>query len=115
MRHSLAQTVERDPFAVLGPHRDEGDGAVIRTVQPAARAVAVRLVATGETLEMVRRDREGLYEVRFLLPSAVSGIGQRSSFMTTAVRSARMRERQAGQSSERKISSNCIRRSPSGK
>ena len=64
--------VERDPFAALGPHRDEGDGAVIRTVQPAARAVAVRLVATDETLEMVRRDHEGLYEVRFLLPSAVS-------------------------------------------
>ena len=62
--------IERDPFAVLGPHRDEGGSVVIRTVQPAARAVAVRLVATGETLDMVRHDREGLYEVRFPSPSA---------------------------------------------
>ena len=62
--------IERDPFAVLGPHRDEGGSVVIRTVQPAARAVAVRLVATGETLDMVRHDREGLYEVRFPSPAA---------------------------------------------
>ena len=62
--------IERDPFAVLGPQRDEGGSVVIRTVQPAARAVAVRLVATGETLDMVRHDREGLYEVRFPSPAA---------------------------------------------
>ncbi len=35
---ALSQTVERDPFAVLGPHRaDDGKAVVIRARHPAAR------------------------------------------------------------------------------
>ena len=61
--------IERDPFSVLGPHV-ERDGArrpagvVIRTRQPAARSVVVRLLPSGETRPMVKIDPDGLYEVR---------------------------------------------------
>src|SRR5579864_995081 len=55
---------ERDPFAVLGPHRDETGAWLVRTRQPAAQSVAVRLVATDQLLPMNRIDREGLYELR---------------------------------------------------
>jgi 1,4-alpha-glucan branching enzyme len=59
--------IERDPFAVLGPHpsRDAKSGAasvVIRTMQPAAESVSVRLLAGGETRPMTKVDRDGLYE-----------------------------------------------------
>jgi 1,4-alpha-glucan branching enzyme len=54
----------RDPFAVLGPHRDEDGRVVIRAFQPAARRVEVRLVATGETISMEKRDPAGVYEIR---------------------------------------------------
>ncbi len=41
---ALANGQNRDPFAVLGPHPDaDGRGLVIRTFQPAARGVEVRL------------------------------------------------------------------------
>ena len=54
-----------DPFAVLGPHRDEATGGiVVRTRQPAARSVVVRLTTTGELHPMRRRDRNGLFELR---------------------------------------------------
>ena len=57
--------IDRDPFAVLGPHPEDGrPGVVIRTRQPAARAVAVRLVASGDLRPMARIDAEGLFEVR---------------------------------------------------
>jgi 1,4-alpha-glucan branching enzyme len=60
--------IDRDPFAVLGPHviRD-GSGkpaVVIRTMQPAAQSVAVRLVASNDVRAMARVDREGLFEIR---------------------------------------------------
>jgi 1,4-alpha-glucan branching enzyme len=51
----------RDPFAVLGPHRQTA-GIVVRTVQPAADAVQVRLVASGALQPMQRRHPDGLYE-----------------------------------------------------
>ena len=54
-----------DPFGVLGPHRDEAAGGiVVRTRQPAARTVDVRLTTTGELHPMRRRDRNGLFELR---------------------------------------------------
>ena len=46
---------ERDPFAVLGPHRTAG-GIVIRALQPAARSIDVRLMANGVLLPMRRSD-----------------------------------------------------------
>ncbi len=60
--------IERDPFAVLGPHvvRDGADGAavVVRTMQPAAQGVAIRLLASGEVRPLARVDRDGLFEIR---------------------------------------------------
>jgi 1,4-alpha-glucan branching enzyme len=56
----LTSAIESDPFAILGPHL-EGGGLVIRTVQPAASRVAVR-PATGDVVEMARRDPSGLFE-----------------------------------------------------
>jgi 1,4-alpha-glucan branching enzyme len=62
--------VERDPFAVFGPHRElvrgsEGAGRiVIRTMQPEAQSVEVRLVGDGALRPMTRVDAEGLYEIR---------------------------------------------------
>jgi len=59
----MPPVVERDPFAVLGPHVEDG-GVVIRARHPGAQAVEVRLAATGELRPMTRVDREGLYELR---------------------------------------------------
>ncbi len=58
--------IERDPFAVLGPHLEDGrSGAVvIRTRQPAAQSVAVRLVGSGELRPMTRIDADGVFEAR---------------------------------------------------
>ena len=56
-------TLQRDPFAVLGPHIQDGE-VTIRTMQPAARAGDVRLLPGGEARPMTLVDREGLYEVR---------------------------------------------------
>src|SRR5712691_7945523 len=53
----------RDPFAVIGPHED-GGAIVVRAFQPAARAIDLRLVATGALEPMVKRDPAGLFEVR---------------------------------------------------
>ncbi len=54
----------RDPFAVLGPHAAEnGRGFVIRTLQPAARSVNVRLLPGGERRPMQRRGAHGLFEI----------------------------------------------------
>jgi 1,4-alpha-glucan branching enzyme len=64
---------ERDPFAVLGPHRDETGALVVRTRQPAAQSVAVRLLATNQLLPMTRIDREGLYELR-LSPAETAAV-----------------------------------------
>ncbi len=64
----LAAGAHHDPFGVLGPHRDaDGRGFVIRTFQPAARAVEVRLpgargTAAAGDLAMERRGPEGLFE-----------------------------------------------------
>jgi len=60
LRHSLAQTVERDPFAVLGPHRaDDGKSVVIRARHPAAESVAVRLVGSDRLVPMRRLRGDG--------------------------------------------------------
>ena len=56
-----------DPFAVLGPHKDDEGGIVIRAVQPAARSIDVCLVAAGAVVPMRRRD-SGLFEAT--LPAA---------------------------------------------
>ena len=59
---ALANGQNRDPFAVLGPHQDEsGRGLVIRTFQPAARAVEVRL-PDGGLVPMSRRAPPGAFE-----------------------------------------------------
>ncbi len=53
-----------DPFALLGPHWTDGARVVVRAVQPAARAVEVRLVATGQVVTMTRRQDGPVFEAR---------------------------------------------------
>jgi 1,4-alpha-glucan branching enzyme len=60
---AVAAGQNRDPFAVLGPHRDEG-ALVIRALQPAARSIDVRLVASGAVFPMRRLNDAGLFEAR---------------------------------------------------
>lgn len=61
---ALAGGYNRDPFAVLGPHRDEGGRTVvIRAVHPAAESMAVRLLPSGELHPMARRS-DGTFEAR---------------------------------------------------
>src|SRR5690242_232724 len=61
---ALANGVNRDPFAVLGPHRAEsGRGLLVRAFQPAARAIDLRLIAAGRLLSMTRRSPAGIFEV----------------------------------------------------
>jgi 1,4-alpha-glucan branching enzyme len=66
LRHTLSHTVERDPFAVLGPHRtDEGKTVVIRARHPAAESMAVRLIADDKPRPMRRLRGDGtLFEAR---------------------------------------------------
>ena len=60
----LANGLNRDPFAVLGPHPDErGRGILVRAFQPAARSVDLRIVSTGELLPMTKRSPAGIFEV----------------------------------------------------
>jgi 1,4-alpha-glucan branching enzyme len=62
----------RDPFAVLGPHQtDDGLRVVVRTMQPAAQRVEMRLVATGAIVRMRESVAGGLFEVS--LPSSAGG------------------------------------------
>jgi 1,4-alpha-glucan branching enzyme len=58
--NALAGGRNADPFAVLGPHDETvagtGRRVVVRTIQPAARQVELRLLSTGEILPMTRRN-----------------------------------------------------------
>ena len=65
--------LDRDPFAVLGPHAKGADTIVIRTMQPAAAAVVVRLLKVDRTTPMVRVNREGLWEARVPVDSGTTG------------------------------------------
>jgi 1,4-alpha-glucan branching enzyme len=61
---ALANGTNRDPFAVLGPHPDEsGRGIRVRAFHPAARAIALRVAATGELLPMTERSPAGIFDV----------------------------------------------------
>ncbi|HEV3139424.1 MAG TPA: hypothetical protein VGY57_02850, partial [Vicinamibacterales bacterium] len=60
---ALVEGRNRDPFAVLGPHKDD-DGIVVRAFQPAARSIELRVMSTGELAPMTRVDPSGLFEVR---------------------------------------------------
>src|SRR5215210_2860068 len=60
---SLVTGTHRDPFAILGPHFD-GHATLIRAMHPAAHAVDVRIVATGELVPMARRNPAGVFEAR---------------------------------------------------
>src|SRR5262245_56150157 len=59
---ALAAGRHRDPFAVLGPHPDDGALTTIRTMQPAARAVDVHLLETGAYHPMRRHGASGVFE-----------------------------------------------------
>src|SRR5437016_2191545 len=60
---ALAAGTNRDPFDVLGPHHENGE-TVVRAFHPAARAIEIRLRATGELQAMSRRGPAGCFEVR---------------------------------------------------
>ncbi len=59
---ALANGQNRDPFAVLGPHHEQG-GTLVRAFHPAARSIDLRLIATGELLPMTKLSPAGLFEV----------------------------------------------------
>jgi len=67
---ALVGGTNRDPFSLLGPHVDDGT-PVVRTFQPAAHSVALRLVASGALVRMAKRHSAGLYEVRLDADAAV--------------------------------------------
>ena len=53
-----------DPFGVLGPHpSDSGRGFIVRTFQPAAQSVELRLLPAGGSRPMQRRGAHGLFEI----------------------------------------------------
>jgi 1,4-alpha-glucan branching enzyme len=56
--------LDRDPFAVLGPHAEGTGTFVVRTMQPVARSVSVHLMDVDRSVPMVRVNREGLWEAR---------------------------------------------------
>ena len=60
---ALAGARHSDPFSVLGPHRVDRTGVVIRTYQPAAERVAV--ARAGDLAEMTRIHPSGIFEARF--------------------------------------------------
>ncbi len=60
---ALVEARNPDPFAVLGPHRD-GRDLIVRALQPSARAIDLRVRATGELRAMTRCDPAGLFEAR---------------------------------------------------
>ena len=60
---ALVGGVNRDPFAVLGPHPVErGRGTVVRAFHPAAKSIELRLMSTGELRPMTRRGDGGVFE-----------------------------------------------------
>ena len=61
----------RDPFALLGPHRDEHGGTVVRAFHPAARSIELRLMADGELRSLSKIHPAGVFEIR--LPPDVGG------------------------------------------
>ncbi len=59
----LANGLNRDPFAVLGPHPEErGHGTLVRAFHPAARSIDLRVVGTGDCLPMRKRSAAGIFE-----------------------------------------------------
>jgi 1,4-alpha-glucan branching enzyme len=59
---ALIRGAQCDPFAVLGPHAEAPGTTVVRAFQPAARAIELRVVATGALLPMTKRGPGGLFE-----------------------------------------------------
>jgi 1,4-alpha-glucan branching enzyme len=63
---AVADGRSSDPFAVLGPHR-VGGSLVIRALQPSARHIDVRLVASDDLWQMTPCSEAGLFEARLPL------------------------------------------------
>src|SRR5471032_1794879 len=61
---ALVGGTHRDPFAVLGPHADAAGAIVVRAFQPAARSIALRLIATGALVAMEKVDPAGVFQIR---------------------------------------------------
>ena len=66
---ALVEARHRDPFAVLGIHRED-DGVVVRALQPAAQSIDVCVLPSGTLVPMTRVDAEGLFEARLTPHSA---------------------------------------------
>jgi 1,4-alpha-glucan branching enzyme len=60
---ALAAGYNRDPFAVLGLHVEDGQ-TVVRAFQPAARAIELRLVESGTVIPMRPRGPAGVFEAQ---------------------------------------------------
>jgi 1,4-alpha-glucan branching enzyme len=60
---ALAGARYADPFSVLGPHRTDRGGVVIRTIRPSAARIAV--IGHGPDVEMTRAHPGGIFEAVF--------------------------------------------------
>src|SRR5207247_133636 len=76
---ALAAGVNRDPFGVLGPHVEDGD-RVIRAFNPAASAMAVRLVDSGELRQMTGRGPSGVFEAHITNDDGQVRLGTNGAF-----------------------------------
>jgi 1,4-alpha-glucan branching enzyme len=73
---ALARGTNRDPFAVLGPHRDEAGATIVRVFQPSARSIELVLPAPGARVTMERRDGAGIFEATIGQVSQVGHAGE---------------------------------------
>jgi 1,4-alpha-glucan branching enzyme len=61
---ALSRGMSADPFALLGPHKNDASHTVVRAILPAATAVDLRLLSTNATVAMRRRIDSPIFEAR---------------------------------------------------
>ena len=93
---ALVGGTHRDPFAVLGPHQAGARAIVVRAFQPAAHAVELRIVATGELVAMEKVDAAGVFEVRLKAEITEASGPVVSGFSRTDIPNYRLRITFAG-------------------
>jgi 1,4-alpha-glucan branching enzyme len=75
---ALANGVNRDPFAVLGPHPDEsGRGVLVRAFNPAAKTIELRLMPAGTLVPMTKGSPAGIFEAVVSAPAGGSPLDYR--------------------------------------
>ena len=60
---ALAGARHADPFSILGPHRLDRGGVVVRALRPAAESIVV--IGQGPDVQMMRAHAGGIFEAAF--------------------------------------------------